>query len=90
MADRRPTLTDGLAGRSVASRLVVACSASYQSLLPPVTVPYIHRTVDVGPHWRSNAHSHDTYRREPIRDTRRTVHTALGRRVGSKTVAMLC
>ena len=40
MADRRPTLTDGLAGRSVASRLVVACSASYQSLLPPVTVPY--------------------------------------------------
>ena len=29
MADRRPILTDGVAGRSVASRLVVACSASY-------------------------------------------------------------
>ena len=46
MADRRPILTDGVAGRSVASRLVVACSASY----PPLPYRTVPRTADVGPH----------------------------------------
>ena len=71
MADRRPILTDGVAGRSVASRLVVACSAFYPRYR---TVPYTVPSTSVRTR-EATLHSHDTPCRELIRDPRRTVHT---------------